>query len=193
MLTNTCDYLVLYFRWTGDCEKYLIVVPHFLDHSFVDRHLGCFHVLAVLNNAATNMECMYLSEIFISIFFGYILWSRIAESICNFVFKNLNKFGAPGWLCPLSIWFLISTHVMVWGSWDPQVRLYTQREVYLKFSLFPFLCPSPDLWVLFFPQYKIFKKKKSQYKFKKIQVLQSVFSDHNGLKLEMSNVWLQTS
>ena len=32
----------------------------------IDRHLGCIHVLAVVNNAAVNMGCRYLFELVLS-------------------------------------------------------------------------------------------------------------------------------
>ena len=35
----------------------------FLIHSSVNRHLGCFQVLAVVNGAAMNLGCMYLFEL----------------------------------------------------------------------------------------------------------------------------------
>ena len=38
-------------------------------HSSVDGHLGCFHVLAVISNAALTLEYLYLFELTCSFFF----------------------------------------------------------------------------------------------------------------------------
>lgn len=35
----------------GHCEY----VPHFLIHSFVKRHLGCFHFLAIVDRETINV------------------------------------------------------------------------------------------------------------------------------------------
>jgi len=51
--------------------------PHIFVHSSsVHGHLGCFHVLALVNSAAVNLGCMCLFKL--RVFFGYMPRSGIA-------------------------------------------------------------------------------------------------------------------
>ena len=50
----------------------------FFIHSSVDRHLGCFNVLAMVNNAIINIE-VHVSSV-IMVFSGYMPSSRVAGS-----------------------------------------------------------------------------------------------------------------
>ena len=54
----------------------------FFIHSSVDRHLGCFHVLGIVNNVAINNE-MLVSFVFS----GFMLKSGTVGSRVNSIFS----------------------------------------------------------------------------------------------------------
>ena len=56
---------------------------NFFIHSFVDGHLGCFYVLAIVNSVATNNGIHVSFSIFVSL--GYMPWSGIAGSCGGFI------------------------------------------------------------------------------------------------------------
>ena len=65
------------------------VIFHCLHHilfmgSFVDGHWGCFHLLAVTNSDARNMNVQIFLWGSAVDSLGYISWSRIAGSVFNF-------------------------------------------------------------------------------------------------------------
>ena len=61
----------------------------FFVHSFVDIHLGCFYILAVVNSVAVNIGVHVSSQIRIFIFSVYIPRSVIAERYGKSVFSFL--------------------------------------------------------------------------------------------------------
>ena len=56
---------------------------NFFIHSSVDGHLGCFHVLAVVNSGAVNNGILVSFSILVSS--GYMSRSRIAGSCGGFI------------------------------------------------------------------------------------------------------------
>ena len=44
-------------------------MPQFLN-LFINGNLGCFHTVAIINNATVNMQCIYLFEFMFSFSLG---------------------------------------------------------------------------------------------------------------------------
>ena len=62
----------------------------FFIHSSVDGHLGCFHTLAIVNNATVNIGVHVSFQIRVFVFvFGYIPRSGIAGSYGSSIFSFL--------------------------------------------------------------------------------------------------------
>ena len=61
----------------------------FLIQSFVDGHLGCFHVLAIVNSAAMNTGVHVSFQISVFVFSGYMPRSGIAGSHGRVVSSDL--------------------------------------------------------------------------------------------------------
>ena len=72
-------------------EEYSTVSMHHrcFMHSSVDGHLGCFHSLATVNNAAMNIGVHMFFQISVLCFFGYIPRGGITGSQGSFIFNFL--------------------------------------------------------------------------------------------------------
>ena len=76
------------------------------NYSSVDECLGCFHVLAIVNNAVVNTEVCVLFSVMLSS--GYMPSSKIAGSYSSFISK-----------------FLRNLHTVLHGGW---VNLYSHQQ-----------------------------------------------------------------
>ena len=77
------------FQWLSNIPLYLCAYHVFFTYSFVDGHLGCFHVLAVANSAAMNIR-VHVS--FWTMFFSkYMPSSGVSVSYGSSIFSFLRN------------------------------------------------------------------------------------------------------
>ena len=70
-------------------EQLLVSLSLFFIFSFVDGHLGCFHVLAIVNSAAMNIGVLVSFSVLVSS--GYMPRSGIAGSYGDFILSFLRN------------------------------------------------------------------------------------------------------
>ena len=68
-----------------------IYIYHVFIHSSVEVRLGCFHILAIINNAALNIGVHVSFQISVFIFFNYITKKGITGSYGSSIFSFLRK------------------------------------------------------------------------------------------------------
>ena len=77
----------------------MYIYHNFIIHSSVDGHLGCFHLLAIVNHASVNMRVHVFFSVMISS--GYMLSGEIVESYGSFIpslLRNLHTVLHSGYV-----------------------------------------------------------------------------------------------
>ena len=78
------------FLWLSSVP-FVYMYHIFFIHSSVNGHLGCFHVLAIVNSATMNIGVHVSFQIRSFIFSGYMLSSGINMSYGNSIFSFLRN------------------------------------------------------------------------------------------------------
>ena len=83
-----------FFLWLSNIPFVCVYVciPIFLIHSSGDGHLECFHVLAIMNSAATNIGVHVYFQTRIFVYCGYMPRSGLSGLYGNSVFSFLGNY-----------------------------------------------------------------------------------------------------
>ena len=79
-----------FFSFTTKWYSVVCMYHIFFIQSYVNEHLGCCHVLAIVNNAAVNIGIHVSFQIMV--FFGYIQRNGIVGSYGSSIFSFLRNF-----------------------------------------------------------------------------------------------------
>ena len=76
---------LFHFLWLSNIPLY--IYPIFLSQLPVDGHLGCFHILVIINSAAMNIVVHVSFLIRVLVLSGYLPRSRVARSYGSSIFS----------------------------------------------------------------------------------------------------------
>ena len=122
-------------------ESYSIVYIHLISfiHSSVGRHLGCFHVLAVVNRVAVNIGVPV--SFWIMVFSGHMFSSGIAGSYGSSVFTvwyshyREQQYGdSPFFFSVLTVWFIANQQVVVLGNKDSYIPSFHCDQTWVTYG-----------------------------------------------------------
>ena len=92
-----CKYICLYTHTHTYIYIHIYIYHIYFICLSVDRYMGCFHTMTIINNATMNIvvHVYFLTSVFV--FFRYILKSEIAGSCVSSIFEK-PPYCFPQWL-----------------------------------------------------------------------------------------------